>query len=152
MRSFPVSLVPRLIGTLVRVARDGSAVAAIEFAVAAIPVLILLFGGITYGGVLAAHLAMRHAASEGARASIAGMSLCERQTRAETSARDALLFGALAASATIDVDTTEERVQVNLSFDYSSNPITPILFPVPESITAQAVAYTDGVEIPGSSC
>lgn len=135
-----------------RVAGDRNGAAAIEFAVAAIPVLIILFGGITYGGVLATNLAMRHAASEGARASIAGMSLCERQERAETAARNSLVFGTLASAATIEVNVTADQVEVELSFDYSSNPITPILFPVPDTISARAVAYTDGVELPGSSC
>jgi len=135
-----------------RIASDQNGVAAIEFAVAAIPVLILLFGGITYGGVLATHIAMRHAASEGARASIAGMSLCERKERAETIARASLIFTSLAAAATVEAQVTEAQVEVDLSFDYASNPITPMLFPVPETISARAVAYTDGVELPGSSC
>jgi Flp pilus assembly protein TadG len=138
--------------SLVKSATNSTGAAAIEFAVAAIPVLFLLFGGITYGGVLATLLTMRHAASEGARASIAGVTLCERQTRAENTAHDALLFSSVAGAAVINVDTTANKVEVGISLDYANNPITPVLFPVPETLTARAVAYTDGVELPGSSC
>lgn len=129
-----------------------SGAAAIEFAIAAIPVLVMLFGGITYGGVLATMLTMRNAANEGARAGIAGISTCERQTRAETYARDALIFSSVASAATINVQVTTSQIQVNIDLNYANNPVTPVLFPVPKDLTARAVAYTDGAEIPGSGC
>jgi len=135
-----------------KIVASNSGTAAIEFAIAAIPLLVMLFGGITYGGVLATMLTMRHAASEGARAGIAGISTCERQTRAETYARDALIFGSVASAATINVQVTANQIQVDIDLNYAINPVTPVLFPVPHELTARAIAYTDGAEIPGSGC
>lgn len=131
---------------------DTCAAAAIEFALISVPLIVLLFGGITYGGVLASEIALEHAASEGARAGIAGLTLCERKDRAETFAHDALVFGSIAASAVIEATATAEQISVDISYDYAANPLSPVLFPVPEQLTAHVVVLTDGPELPASSC
>lgn len=131
---------------------DRSGAAAIEFAIAIVPLVTLLFGGITYGGVLACIIALEHAAAEGARAGIAGITLCERQSRAEAFARDAIAFGSLAASATIEATATAEQIRVDVSFDYAADPLSPPFFPVPEQLNASVVALTDGPELATQSC
>ncbi len=129
-----------------------SGAAAIEFALISVPLILLLFGGITYGGVLATKIALEHAASEGARAGIAGLTVCEREERAESFARDALVFGTLAASATVEVTATEEQIRVEIAFNYAANPLSPVLFPVPEQLSAHVVVLTDGPELSVKSC
>lgn len=131
---------------------DTSGAAAIEFALISVPLILLLFGGITYGGVLATKIALEHAASEGARAGIAGLTLCEREERAESFARDALVFGTLAATAAVDATATEQQIQVNITFNYAANPLSPVLFPVPEQLSAHVVVLTDGPELTAQSC
>lgn len=131
---------------------DTSGAAAIEFALISVPLILLLFGGITYGGVLATKIALEHAASEGARAGIAGLTLCEREERAESFARDALVFGTLAATAAVDATATEQKIQVNITFNYAANPLSPVLFPVPEQLSAHVVVLTDGPELTAQSC
>jgi Flp pilus assembly protein TadG len=131
---------------------DTCAAAAIEFALISIPLVLLLFGGITYGGVLASKIALEHAASEGARAGIAGLTLCERKDRAEAVARDALLFGSLAASAVVEATATEEQIRVDITYNYAANPLSPVLFPVPDQLTAHVVVLTDGPELAVQSC
>jgi Flp pilus assembly protein TadG len=132
--------------------QDTLGTAAIEFAFAIVPLVILLFGGITYGGVFASKLALEHAASEGARAGIAGLSLCEREERAESFARDALVFGSIASAAVIDVTVTAEQIRVVINFDYAANPISPAIFPVPGLLTASVVVLTDGPELSADPC
>ena len=131
---------------------DTSGAAAIEFALISVPLILLLFGGITYGGVLATKIALEHAASEGARAGIAGLTLCEREERAESFARDALVFGTLAATAAVDATATEQQIQVDITFNYAANPLSPVLFPVPEQLSAHVVVLTDGPELTAQSC
>ena len=117
-----------------------------------IPLVALLTGGITYGGVLAAVIDLNHAAGEGARAAIAGVSLCERQSLAESKTRAALLIPAFSDSATINVSVTADEVRIDVSLPYASNSLTPILFPVPTTLTASAIANTDGPEFPAATC
>lgn len=135
-----------------RFASDRRGTAAIELAIGMLPLVILLLGGITYGGVFATMLAMNHAANEGARSAIAGLSLCEREARAESSARDALIFANLKDAATVTGTATADEVRVDISFAYQASALTPVLFPVPETLTASAIARTDGPELPAAGC
>lgn len=133
-------------------AADRKGTAAIELAIGMLPLVILLLGGVTYGGVFATVLAMNHAANEGARSAIAGLSLCERQTRAESSAREALIFANLKDAATITGTATADEVRVDITFPYQASALTPVLFPVPETLTASAIARTDGPELAATGC
>lgn len=132
--------------------KDTSGTAAIELAISILPLILLLFGGITYGGVLASVLALEHAASEGARAGVAGITLCEREDRAEAVAQDALLFSSLVNGAVIQATATEAQIQLDIVYDYSASPLTPIIFPVPNQLTTSIVVHTDGPELPAESC
>jgi Flp pilus assembly protein TadG len=131
---------------------DTSGAAAIEFAITLVPLTLLLLGAITYGGVIASKLALEHAASEGARAGISGLTLCERREQAANVAQEALVFGQIATTAEVDVTATDNEIRVAISFDYQANPLTPVLYPVPEQLIASAVAHTDGPEFPAQPC
>lgn len=133
-------------------AQDESGVEAIELAIGMIPLVLLLTGGITYGGVLAAMININEAADEGARAAIAGVTLCERQSLAQTKTRAALLIPAFSAAASINVSVTPDQVRVDVSLPYAANALTPVLFPVPSTLTASAIADTDGPEFPAPGC
>lgn len=132
--------------------RDRSGAAAIEFAIAMIPLTVLVFGAITYGGVIASAMALKHAAGEGVRAGVAGLSVCERQERAEAVARHALIFSPLVDAAVIVASVTPDRIRLDISFNYAVAPLTPVLFPVPATLSASVVTFTDGPELPGASC
>ncbi len=62
-------------------------VAAVEFALVAPIFLILVFSIIIYGFYFATRIAVAHAAAEGARASVAGITAAERQAFAEAQVR-----------------------------------------------------------------
>jgi Flp pilus assembly protein TadG len=135
-----------------RLIHDADGVAAIELAIGMLPLVTLVVGGITYGGVLAALLDINHAAGEGARAAIAGVTTCERQTLAETKARESLIFASNSSAASITVNVTQSAVQVVISLPYGANALTPVLFPVPTTLTATMIANTDGPEFPAAHC
>ena len=136
---------------LKRLARSAAGTAVIEFAIAMIPLSILLAGGITYAGVLSMQLALSHAANEGARVAIAGTSLCERQTLAIAGVKDSLVIGNPDA-ATISATVTDAKISVSVSYNYSQNSVLPILFPIPDTLTTSAVALTDDPVLPSGSC
>lgn len=132
--------------------QDNSGAAAIEFALGIMPLITLLLGGITYGGVFASVIALEHAASEGARAGIAGISVCERKARAESVAQNALHFAPLSDTAVIVATVTEEQIRVDIGVNYAANPITPAIFPVPTQLNTSVVVLTDGTELSAQPC
>jgi Flp pilus assembly protein TadG len=73
-------------GRLPAAVSDETGLAAVEFALIAPVFLVLLFGLVIYGLHFGAWLAVNQAAAEGARASIAGMTLDERKDLAEKTA------------------------------------------------------------------
>jgi len=125
--------------------------AAIEFAIALIPLVLILSGGITYAGVLAMQLSLDHAANEAARAGLAGLSLCERGSLAGEAAKAALPLGKPAGLET-HVEVTAQAITVTLTYPYRTAAILPVLIPVPETLTAKAVALTAGTALPAGSC
>ena len=64
--------------------RDRSGAASLEFALVVPIFLLLLVGVIVYGQYFAIRIAVVHAASEGARASVMGLDETERQSNAKT--------------------------------------------------------------------
>jgi Flp pilus assembly protein TadG len=134
-----------------RIARSATGTAVIEFALAMIPLSILLAGGITYAGVFSMELALSNAANVGARAGIAGASTCERQELAVAGTKSGLAIGDPDA-ATISAVVTDSKITVTVSYPYSQNWVTPILFPIPDTLTTTAIALTDDPVLPSSSC
>ena len=64
--------------------RDQSGLAAMEFAFVAPVLLVLVFGVVVFSIYLATWIGVVHAAAEGARASVAGLTAAERQSLAAT--------------------------------------------------------------------
>lgn len=133
-----------------RVDRRGAV--AIEFLLGMIPMTILALGGVTYGGVFASLLAMNHAANEGARAALAGHSLCERQQIAVSAAHDALGFADIREQASISSTVTADGIRVDIAFPYAAAALTPVVFPVPATLAVSALATADGPEPAAVSC
>lgn len=141
-----------LLGGLNKLRRCRNGTAAIEFAICIVPLLTLVLGGITYAGVLAAYLDITHASGEGAREAIAGVTLCERQSIAQSATQSSFMFPADASAANITATVSASQIRVNISLPYQANPVTPVLIPVPATLSASAIANTDGPEFPAGSC
>lgn len=131
--------------------KDRRGTAAIEFAIAMVPVVILLSGGITYAGVFSMRIALQNAANEGARAGIAGATLCEREALATAAARAALTLGHT-VEAQVSASATKERLTVTIRYPYGQGPLTPVMMPVPDMLQATAVTLTDEPVLPASAC
>ena len=145
-------MIELLCTNIARATRDRSGSVAVELALSMFPLLALLLGGITYSGLLASLLVLNHAASEGARAAIAGTTLCERQDRAVDTARRSLIFGPIVDTAQVSATVTEDEVTLQIVYAYKQAPLTPVLFFVPETLTTSMVARTDGPEYPAGEC
>ncbi|MBO9580453.1 MAG: pilus assembly protein [Sphingobium sp.] len=134
------------IGRHVLACRRG--MAALEFALLAPALLMLAFAIIVYSIYFAAQMGIRHAASEAARAAMAGLGSTERATLATTRAQQVLQsYGRLlsANGASPIVTTSTDGVgsfKVQISYNMSSSPIMRYagFIPLPAStITANAV-------------
>jgi len=141
-----------ILGTARALLQRRQGTVAVEFALCVVPLITLILGGITYAGVIAAYLDIDHAAGEGAREAIAGVTLCERQSIAAATTQSSLMFGSYADVATITATVTSSQIRVDISIPYQGNPVTPILLPVPSTLSASAIANTDGPEFPATSC
>ncbi|MDB5685510.1 MAG: TadE-like protein, partial [Rhizorhabdus sp.] len=112
-----------------RVIRCESGIAAIEFAFLAPIVMALLFGTVTYSLYFATVLGVRHAAAEGARAAVAGLSTQDRhdlalaRTNAVLSGYGPLIQG---QPPILDVSAEAEPgglFRVRVTYDMSGNSI-----------------------------
>gem|GEM_PF-6007085 len=128
-----------------------SGTAAIEFAIAMVPVVVLLSGGITYAGVFAMRLALQNAANAGVRAGLAGISVCEREALAAAAARQALALGR-ADRAAVTADAADGRLTVTIRYPYGEDALTPVMMPIPDSLSATAVTLTDEPVMPPADC
>lgn len=100
---------------------DDEGTSSIEFALVASILLTILFGTFVYGHYFAVRIALVHAASEGARASVAGLTDAERETYARQAVQDTLsTYGNFIPAAGISVQTTPaaSRFQVQVAFDF----------------------------------
>lgn len=137
----------------VRSRRDRGA-AAVEFALIAPLVLLLLFGIISYGYMLSFRQALSQGASEGARAgAVWAASYQSSQDSARTAAAKASINEALSsygvsctngATCTVAVVAcgTARCIEVEVSYPYASKPLTPKLplVPMPATLTYTAQA------------
>src|SRR5690606_4451833 len=115
-----------------RFLKDTKGAAAIEFAIAMVPVAILLTGSITYAGVFSMRIALQNAANAAVRAGIAGASTCERESLATATARSALTLGD-AAHAEVNVVATDDTLRVTIRYPYAAGSITPVMMPIPNT-------------------
>lgn len=133
--------------------RCENGIAALEFAFLAPALLMLVFGIIVYSIYFTAVLGVRQAATEGARASLAGLSSTERITLATTRAQAVInTYGALAGAgntATVTTATPDSNT-FNVTVTYNMSPATsPILrytrfVPLPSGPIVATVSVTNG--------
>lgn len=118
-----------------RAVDDERGAATVEFAVMVIPLLILVYGIITYGYMLSFRQSISLAAAEGARAAAvapAGTSDADRQQRALDAVDRTIGYGvdctsaALTCTATIDPACADYGcITVRLDYDWASDPLIP---------------------------
>ena len=137
-------------GLLSRLTGCRRGMAALEFAFLAPALLMLVFGVIVYSLYFTAVLGVRQAASEGARAAMAGLSPAERASLAE--ARAAAVFanyGSLLSGHTPTVTAAPDGTgvfRVTVSYDMSASPIMRYgnFVPLPTSDVRASVMVTNG--------
>ncbi|MFK0300303.1 TadE/TadG family type IV pilus assembly protein [Brevundimonas sp. NPDC090276] len=133
---------------LSRFRRDRRGVAAIEFAVVAPLLIMLMFGMIMYGSWFWMAHSVQAIASEGARAAIAGLDPAEREqlARALVGAQVGDL-GLDASKAAVAVESTPSVIRVNIAYDASDHPLMALsgLIPSPpKTIRRTAVVRLGG--------
>jgi Flp pilus assembly protein TadG len=135
--------------------REDRGAAAVEFALVAPLLLLLVFGIISYGYMLSFRQTLSQAAAEGARAAavtVSGTSAADREQLARQAVESALeSYGiscaTTAMSCVIDADDscgTATCVTVDLSYDYDADPLTPPLpglgLALPDTLSYEAAA------------
>ena len=126
--------------------------AALEFALVAPLMLFLVLGIIVYGIYFFTWIAVTHAASEGARASVAGMSTAERVRLATTQVDS--LFAAYAPVINIQNATVVAEqdpgnpglFQVSITYDFSQFAFGVLggLLPVPNQAPTVTITVSNG--------
>jgi Flp pilus assembly protein TadG len=125
--------------------------AAVEFALIAPLFLLLIFAIFVYGFYFAAWVAVRHAAAEGARAAVAGLSVTERTTLATTMVQS--IFSAY--SPVLDWKTGVDTItagagdcancfQVQVTYDLSELGTIPMVALPSTTITATSIVPNGG--------
>ncbi len=100
--------------------------AMIEFAMVVPIMLMVIFGIVAFGIYFAGLIAVTHAAAEGARASVAGLSTSERQSLAESAAETTFsTYAPFLDQSHVNVATEADpsdatRYRVSVSYDFSS--------------------------------
>ncbi len=139
------------IGRLSNLLRCKSGMAALEFAVLAPALLMLVFSVIVYSIYFTSLYGVRHAASEGARAALAGLSADERSTLAEERAHEVIVnySAVMGNSQEVSIDTASEGSDVftvTVSYDMSGSPIMKYagFIPLPSSTVESTMKVTNG--------
>lgn len=135
-------------------------VAAIEFALIFPVLFLMLYGLITYSMIFAVQHSLNLAAAEGARASIRYQSQKDDPQMRITSACQAIEHNLSwikglgvgvscpsqnGAALAVQMQNSKKQnglheLDIFLKFHYAKNPILPVIFPVPENLTAHAVS------------
>jgi Flp pilus assembly protein TadG len=127
-------------------------VAAIEFALVAPMLLVLLFGIVVYGVYFFTWIAVTHAASEGARAAVAGLSTQERVQLATTQVNSVFAsYEPVISSqyATIVAQQSQGNsglFQVAITYDFShfAFGVLGTILPVPSQSPTVTVTVSNG--------
>lgn len=138
-------------GEWLKLQRCDRGIAALEFALLAPALLMLAFAIVVYSIYFSALMGVRQAASEGARAAMAGLSSAERAGLAETQAASVLQrYGSIIGSnpapeitaAPISTGVFEVRVRYNIA----AHPIMQVGFfiPLPDPQLEATVVVTNG--------
>lgn len=135
-----------------RLLRCNYGIAALEFVVLAPALLFLVFAIIIYSIYFTASMGVRQAASEGARAAVAGLSTGERVALARARAGEVIenyrsVLGSTAQpTITAGAGATAGTFRVDVSYDMSGSPIRRYVnfIPLPSSNVAASVTVTNG--------
>ncbi len=125
--------------------------AALEFALLAPALLMLVFAVVLYSFYFAALMGVRHAAVEGARAAVAGLSMAERTALAQGRAQAVIGgYGTLLAVGggpvvTAGPDATG-TFRVRVSYDMSGSPMMryAAFIPMPSPTVSASIVVTNG--------
>jgi len=125
--------------------------AALEFALLAPALLMLVFAIVLYSFYFAALMGVRHAAVEGARAAVAGLSTTERTSLAQSRAQAVINgYGTLLAAGGGPVITTGADAtgtfRVRVSYNMSGSPMMryAALVPMPSPTVSASIIVTNG--------
>jgi len=116
---------------------DRRGVAALEFAMVAPLLILMMLGMVVYGGWFWMAHSVQSLASEGARAAIAGLDPAERETLAHgfigVQVGD---LGLRADRAAVEVESTAVLIRVNVAYDISDHPLMALaaIMPAPPRI------------------
>lgn len=131
--------------------RGEKGAAAIEFALIAPALIMLLFAILVYSTYFAAYLGVRQAAAEAARASLAGLSTIERRTLAVARAEQVLdQYGLMLASGTRPVVTAAAGAagtfRIDITYDISGSPMMRYgaMLPLPDETIASSIVVSNG--------
>ena len=103
---------------------DRRGVAAIEFAMVAPLLILMMLGMVVYGGWFWMAHSVQSLASEGARAAIAGLDPVERDALARSFVvAQVEELGLQSQRASIEVESTAAVIRVNVAYDISDHPL-----------------------------
>lgn len=134
-----------------RLSRSEDGLSAVEFAIIAPILLMLVFGIIIYSIYFAAFLGVRQAAAEGARAAMAGLSSSER-TQLATDRATAVIAAyqpLLGSTSQANVSASAQAgglFKVSVTYDISNSPIMKYggLLPMPGKTIKSDVTVANG--------
>lgn len=137
--------------TTSRMLKCDRGIAALEFAMLAPALLLLVFSIIIYSIYFTAMIGVRQAAAEGARAAVAGLSTSERKSLAETRAKEvitnygSMLGGTKVPQVTFPTASTG-TFRVTVSYDMGGSPIMRYanFVPLPSRYIEASVTVTNG--------
>jgi Flp pilus assembly protein TadG len=138
--------------TMSRLLKCDRGIAALEFVMLAPALLFLVFGIIVYSIYFTASMGVRQAASEGARAAVAGLSTAERMALAQARASEVIanyrsVLGTTAQPViTARAGATTGTFRVDVSYDMSGSPIMRYVnfIPMPSGDVQASVTVTNG--------
>lgn len=142
---------PANIGKSRRILRCDSGLAAVEFALIAPVLLMLIFSIIIYSLYFCAYMGVRVATAEGARAAVMGLSTAERTSLATARVTEVLeayrpLTGSKGTPTIEAVPAGAGLFRVRVTYDISNSPIMNYgaLLPMPTAIIKSEITVSNG--------
>ncbi len=135
---------------LQRLLSNTRATSAVEFALVAPFMMLLVASILAYGSIFATSLSLQQIAAETARATIGGLSDGERKSLAQNKlnaiAADYPMLDVGKVTFSFDVGTGTQLSRVTLSYDMSTHPAYTLdkLLPLPKSPLTYSQIVTDG--------